>query len=127
MTQPEPTPATPEKSRRNPPRKSLLSDASPTRPLQGPQSGQEAAAVTGSATAPATTAEVPFRSTGGQPEEEVKKVGFYMKPSDLMRAKRAHTTTIIHTDLRSWTAYVNEAVMAYTKQLEAKYNDSKPF
>ncbi|WP_181032614.1 MULTISPECIES: hypothetical protein [unclassified Arthrobacter] len=50
-----------------------------------------------------------------------------MKPTDQIRAKRAHTTTIIHTGLSSWTAYVNEAVMAYTKQLEAKYNDSKPF
>ena len=128
-TQPEPTTNQPTpRGGRKIPRASGLQNASPTKPRNSHERDVEPVGAPEAPATPVTAAEPPFQPAGVEPkDDEAKKVGFYMKPSDLTRAKRAHTTTIIHTELRSWTAYVNEAVMAYTKQLEAQYNDSKPF
>ncbi len=109
-------------------RPSSLAGRSPVKPVESPESRVEPNVATETPEAPEAAPQATAKPVGGSPkDDEAKKVGFYMKPTDQIRAKRAHTTTIIHTGLSSWTAYVNEAVMAYTKQLEAKYNDSKPF
>lgn len=104
-------------------RPSQLAGRSPVHPVSDRETASESLA------APVAQ-EVEVKPSAPAPmpvEEKAEKVGFYMKPTDQERAKRAHTTTIIHTGLKSWTAYVNEAVMAYTKQLEQQHNDSKPF
>lgn len=113
---------------RPPARRSELAGRSPVKPLDAPEGHEETNVAPETQETPEVTSQAAAKPAGEtSKDDEAKKVGFYMKPSDLTRAKRAHTTTIIHTELRSWTAYVNEAVMAYTKQLEAQYNDSKPF
>lgn len=109
-------------------RRSELAGRSPVKPLDTPESPSEPTVAPEAQEAPEAAAKPAAKPAAkASKDEEAKKVGFYMKPSDKTRAERAHTTTVIHTGLRTWTAYVNEAVMAYTKQLEAKHNDSKPF
>lgn len=101
-------------------RPSQLTGKTPVRPPTSPELPVEPSA------APEPTTPAPTTSAATNKVEKTK-VGFYMTDADLLRAQRAHTTTIIHTGQRSWTAYVNEAVMSYTKQLEQEHNDSKPF
>ena len=44
-----------------------------------------------------------------------------------MRAQKAASLYVEDTEINSWTAYVEYAVMKLTKDLERRYNDSKPF
>lgn len=107
---------------------SQLAGATPVRPVDGPVAASKPSVAP--ETAMAAVAPVNVASTPVGPPRDAdkpKKEGYYMRPSDKERAERARMTTSIHTGLRTWTAYVNEAVMAYTKELEKQHNDSKPF
>ena len=111
-------------------RPSALTGRSPVRPQPDAETDVQPTPAPSTPSAPEARPEPvsePVSKLAPKDEGKAKKVGYYMLEADLERAQRAHTTTIIHTGLRSWTAYVNEAVMAYTKQLEKEHNDSKPF
>lgn len=109
-------------------RTSPLAGRSPVRPQGDPASAVDALEPTDTHSELAKPVVVPVKPAEEvKDEDKPKKDGFYIKPSDKERAERARTTTSIHTGLRSWTAYVNEAIMVYTKQLEQQHNDSKPF
>lgn len=109
-------------------RTSQLANRSPVTPVNGPVGDLEPSVDLEAV----QVVEVPVKAASKPVEaskdaDKPKKEGYYMRPSDKERAERARTTTAIHTGLRTWTAYVNEAVMAYTKDLEKQHNDSKPF
>lgn len=111
-------------------RPSSLTGRSPVRPQPDAETDVQPTSPPSAPSTPEARSEptsVPASKPAPKDEGKAKKVGYYMLEADLERAQRAHTTTIIHTGLRSWTAYVNEAVMAYTKQLEKEHNDSRPF
>lgn len=56
-----------------------------------------------------------------------KKVSFYLAPEEEARAKAAWQFTMGFTEHLTWTSFFEESVRRYTRELEAKYNDSKPF
>lgn len=56
-----------------------------------------------------------------------KQVTYYHEGDALKRAKQAHLFTQGHTGHKGWTDFVETAVDKYTKQLEAEYNQSRPF
>lgn len=61
-------------------------------------------------------------------EEKPRKDGFYITPSQKERAQRAQAIARLHNDeSKSWTGFINYALMRYVKELERQYNDSKPF
>lgn len=61
------------------------------------------------------------------PKPKKKKVSFYQFPTEEARAKAAWAFTMGHTGHRTVTSFYEEAVSRYTRELEARYNDSKPF
>ncbi len=78
--------------------------------------------------------EAPDRSRGGRPRtrtvngEVKRKTNFYITPSDKARAMRAQRIGSVYgEDMDTWTGFVERAVMELTKEIERKYNDSKPF
>lgn len=56
-----------------------------------------------------------------------KKVSFYQLPEEEQRARAAWMHTMGHTGHTTITSFHEAAVSHYTRQLEAQYNDSKPF
>lgn len=67
------------------------------------------------------------KSSAGGEAPKKKPVSFYMDPEEIDRARSAQMFTAGHTGLMSKTAFYEEAVAQYVRELEAKYNDSKPF
>lgn len=109
-------------------RPSPLAGRSPVHPQGEPETAAVVPEATDTHSEPVKPVAAPAKPAAEVKDvDKPKKDGFYIKPSDKERAERARTTTSIHTGLRSWTAYVNEAIMVYTKQLEQQHNDSKPF
>ncbi|MGP9587211.1 hypothetical protein ACT3TB_16300 [Micrococcaceae sp. AOP34-BR2-30] len=56
-----------------------------------------------------------------------KKIGFYQTPEEAARTRAAWAHTMGHTGHTTITSYMEAAIASYTRQLEAEYNDSKPF
>jgi len=70
----------------------------------------------------------PKKATQAAPKApKKKKVSFYLAPEEETRAKAAWQFTMGFTNHRTWTSFFEEAVRRYTRELEAEYNDSKPF
>ena len=90
--------------------------------------GLEGAAKPQEATVPSETPETPKRASQAAPKApKKKKVSFYLAPEEESRAKAAWQFTMGHTEHLTWTSFFEESVRRYTRELEAKYNDSKPF
>lgn len=131
-----PTPRASSLAGMTPSRPAQLAPDSPHQPTtqQHPHSPQEppthsqGAGSGGRARQGLTSGQEPQEERAG--EEAKKKDGFYITPSDKKRAVRAQKAASLYvedTEINSWTAYVEYAVMKLTKDLERRYNDSKPF
>lgn len=107
-------------------------------PSPGAASAQDSVAQAPAPQAPTAEApaesEAPDRSRGGRPRtrtvngEVKRKTNFYITPSDKARAMRAQRIGSVYgEDMDTWTGFVERAVMELTKEVERKYNDSKPF
>lgn len=97
-------------TRRPSPRKSSLSGSSPVAP-------------------PPT---VPVAGRGEKPSTSGKKkwrhkVSFYQDPADTDRVRGAILYTMTTEGNRNLSQFVNDAVMAEVRRLEAKYNQGEPF
>lgn len=115
-----------------PRRQSALANRNPVAPPPGTsqQPPVEAAENYPEADETASAAKEAATSEGqGQasPKPKKKKVSFYQLPAEEARAKAAWAFTMGHTGHRTVTSFYEEAVSSYTRELEAKYNDSKPF
>lgn len=55
------------------------------------------------------------------------KVTFYLWPEDRDRAKAAYMHTMGHTNIPSWTQFLETAVREFTHKLEEEHNDRRPF
>lgn len=123
------TPSRPTEARHAPVQPATAPDA-PSTPSARPEPAEPrpAASETDQRAQPAPTAEQGPSGKAG--EEAKKKDGFYITPSDKKRAVRAQKAASLFvgdTEINSWTAYVEYAVMKLTKDLERRYNDSRPF
>jgi len=95
---------------------------------EDPAESLEEAAKPQEAEAPPEPSEAPKRTTQAAPKApKKKKVSFYLEPAEEARAKAAWQFTMGHTEHLTWTSFFEESVRRYTRDLEAKYNDSKPF
>lgn len=90
----------------------LRNDGASTTPTQTPTPAAPTSAPT-----PAPAPKKPAR----------KQVTSYHDEDALKRAKQAHLFTQGHTGYKGWTEFVEAAVNQHTKDLEAKYNESRPF
>lgn len=61
------------------------------------------------------------------PKGKKKKVSFYQHREEEDRARAAWMHTMGHTGHTTITSFMEAAVANYTRQLEADYNDAKPF
>lgn len=96
------------------PRTSALAGSTPSRPAAPASSEPQAPA-------PAAGREV------AAPKSQKGKVGFYMYPEAVERAKRAWKGTQLQTGIGSWTEFIETAVHQYMLELEREHNESKPF
>lgn len=109
---------------RPPARKSSLSGASPI----GPPAPAAVAPV--EQEAPAKKAPAKQAATKkAEPAQKVQKpkVSFYTEHEEVDRARGAYRATGAREGHLSWSEFLNAAVQAETKRLEAKYNGGKPF
>lgn len=95
----------------------------PQEPPGGPAPAPTSAVTQEDAQQPATALEKP--SGGKKPSK--KKIGFYIRPEEEERAEAARLHTAGYTGHKTVTAFYEAAIASYTRQLEEKYNDSKPF
>lgn len=95
---------------------------------QGPQepvaSTLPAAAASASQESSEASGQAPRSATKGAKK---KKVSFYQLPAEEDRAKAAWMHTMGHTGHTTITSFFEAAVSEYTRKLEERYNDSKPF
>lgn len=106
--------------------------AAPTAPQEekAPEEAQNASQEP--LTSPATTEDPTDASKGAQqptepPKGKKKKVSFYQHREEEDRARAAWMHTMGHTGHTTITSFMEAAVANYTRQLEADYNDAKPF
>lgn len=77
---------------------------------------------------PTPAAPAPAPTPAPAPKKPARKqVTSYHDEDALKRAKQAHLFTQGHTGYKGWTEFVEAAVNQHTKDLEAKYNESRPF
>lgn len=123
MAKPEPRPF-------KPPVKSAFTESRPSVPPAPAAETREATGVAEKAEALAQPSgglvgDGSAESTSRKPKK--KKQNFYQTPEDTERADAAWRHTMGHTGIRTWTGFVEEAVREFTRSLEQKYNDSRPF
>lgn len=95
---------------------------------QGVPEGLEEVSQPQEATTPLESPGTPKKAPEATPKSpKKKKVSFYLAPEEEARAKAAWQFTMGHTEHLTWTSFFEESVRRYTRELEAKYNDSIPF
>lgn len=101
------------------------------RPVSDSSSSQEAqdAASPADTEAQASAASPTEQPASEAPKKQAKKgkVTFYLWPEDRDRAKAAYMHTMGHTNIPSWTQFLETAVREFTLKLEREHNDSRPF
>lgn len=101
-----------------------------TQPQSAAQQAPEAAQEPAQPPVPATTGEAvsqaPQERTAA-PKSKKKKVSFYQHPEEEARARAAWMHTMGQTGHTKLTQFMEAAVASYTRQLEAEYNEAKPF
>lgn len=100
------------------PRKSSLSGSSPLTPPRAERNE------TGLPPSADHETEQPSTSGGRRWRH---KVSFYQDPADTDRVRGAILYTMTTEGSRNLSQFVNDAVMAKVEELEARYNDGKPF
>lgn len=104
------------------PRKSQLANRNPLE-TPHPASAKETPAVEVSeAQADPAPPQKPAAGSQGK-----KKVSFYQRKEEIPRTRAAWMHTMGHTGLTNYSHFVDAALEQFTRQLEAEYNDSKPF
>lgn len=105
------------------PRKSSLAGSTPvTPPPVDPAPADPAPPVAAPAVQEQTAAAAPEKKSKYPP-----KVSFYQDPADTARVRGAILHTQVAEGTRSLSDFINNAVMAEVKRLEAKYNGGQPF
>ncbi len=108
----------------NAPRRSALAGASPSKPSEPISEPQTAPADP----TPSSEGEKPRRGRPVSPGGKKQHQTFYMSATDKKRAHRAQVAWRLHNEeITTMSQYVEYAVMKLTKELEAEYNESKPF
>lgn len=93
---------------------------------QAPEAAQEASQDPTQATA-GDSASSPSQERTAAPKSKKKKVSFYQHPEEEARARAAWMHTMGQTGHTKLTQFMEAAVASYTRQLEAEYNEAKPF
>lgn len=124
-------------------RRSALSGMRPTAPHPqeeaedqprrdaGPESagpaGQEVSSDSAAASTRQDESAQPARAKKPPKKPQKSKLTFYIKDEEMERAKAAYKHTMGHTEIPSWTQFLEAAVREFTHRLEEQYNDSRPF
>lgn len=71
---------------------------------------------------------VPSEAVVETPKPKTKpKVSFYQDAASTARARGAMFHTAVHEGARTWSEFLDHAVMREVERLEREYNDGKPF